>query len=101
MPPDPQAFDEIRLPFIYVPHGEPEPTEWLERHPDCIKMPATFVPRADGNRRTNLSFDTPPPGEHGPAEGLLASSDRPALWPSAGNAMPDAAPAATEAGYNR
>jgi hypothetical protein len=97
----PQAFDEIKLPFIYVPHGEPEPTEWLERHPDYIKMPATFVPRAHGASRTNVSFDTPPPGQHRSVDGLAASSDAGAPWPPAGGAVSDAMSAATNATYGR
>ena len=45
MPSDPHVFDELKLPFIFVPHGAPEPTEWLANHRDYIKLPATFVPR--------------------------------------------------------
>jgi hypothetical protein len=29
MPSDPHSFDEIKLPFIFVPHGSPGPTELL------------------------------------------------------------------------
>jgi hypothetical protein len=46
MPSDSHVFDEIKLPFIFVPHGLPEPTEWVQRHPDYIKLPATLEPRA-------------------------------------------------------
>jgi len=97
----PQAFDEIKLPFIYVPHGLPEPTEWIERHPDYIKMPATFVPRARGAPRTNLSFDMPPPGQRPPTDRLAASSDAGASWPPAGGAVSDSMSAATSASYGR
>jgi hypothetical protein len=97
----PQAFDEIKLPFIYVPHGEPEPTEWIERHPDYIKLAAEFRPRAGGARRTNLSFDTPPSGQHPSAEGPAAESDPGAPWPPTGGAASDVISAATGPSYGR
>jgi hypothetical protein len=34
MPSDPHVFDELKMPFIFVPRGAPEPTEWLASHPD-------------------------------------------------------------------
>jgi hypothetical protein len=74
MPSDPLSFDEIKLPFIFVPHGAPEPTEWLQRHPDYIKLPATFVPRARSDGR-------------GAADGLRAPSDPAAPWLPAGDAL--------------
>lgn len=37
--------DLIRIPFIFVPHGDPWPVEWLAEHPDAIRIPARFVPR--------------------------------------------------------
>jgi hypothetical protein len=95
MPSDPLVFDELKLPSIFVPHGEPEPTEWLERHPDHIKLPATFVPRADSDDRTSLSSASPPPGQRRAADGLAAPSDPAAPWPLAGNAMSDAMSAGT------
>ncbi len=42
----PQSFDEIKMAFVFVRHGDPEPVEFMQRYPDYIKMPATFVPRA-------------------------------------------------------
>jgi hypothetical protein len=65
-----QAFDEIKLPFIFVPHGLPEPPEWLERRPDYIKLPATFVPRARSGGRTNPSSPNSP-WQNAPVGGLL------------------------------
>ena len=36
---------DLTAPFIFVPTGDPEPTEWMAAHPDWIKIPATLVPR--------------------------------------------------------
>ncbi len=41
----PGTWDVARIPFCFVPHGAPEPTEWMTRHPGWFKIPATFVPR--------------------------------------------------------
>ena len=43
----PGAWNEVRIPFCFVPHGAPEPTEWMARHPNWFKIPATFVPRSE------------------------------------------------------
>ncbi|MBV8402536.1 MAG: hypothetical protein JOZ17_28025 [Acetobacteraceae bacterium] len=43
----PGAWNEVRIPFCFVPHGAPEPTEWMARHPGWFKIPATFVPRSE------------------------------------------------------
>jgi hypothetical protein len=34
---------EVAVPFVFVPHGEPPPTEWLSRHPRAFGIPATMV----------------------------------------------------------
>jgi hypothetical protein len=39
------GWDVVRIPFRFVPHGAPAPTEWMARHPGWFKIPATFVPR--------------------------------------------------------
>ena len=44
---DPDDPDMIRIPFIFVPHGHPPPTEWLRDHPDAFHVPAVFVPRGE------------------------------------------------------
>ncbi len=46
---DPDDPDTIRIPFIFVPHGHPPPTEWLRDHPEAFRIPASFVPRDDGD----------------------------------------------------
>jgi hypothetical protein len=45
---DPGATDVIVIPFIFVPHGAPPPTEWLRDHPDYVRLPAVFEAR-DGS----------------------------------------------------
>src|SRR5271167_5056518 len=96
MPSDPHVFDELKLPFIFVPHGAPEPFEWLENHPDWIKLPATFVPRARGSARQNLSTGNsslPRPGTIdglGPASG--PTPPRPVTRAAAPAATPRAVP---------
>ncbi len=88
MPSDPHVFDELKLPFIFVPHGEPEPTDWLRDHPDYIKLPATFVPRAQGDGRADRSSAGPPPDQRRTIDGLGAPPDPAAPRPPTGNTMP-------------
>jgi hypothetical protein len=90
MPSDSHSFDELKLSFIFVPHGSPEPTEWLERHPDWIKLPATFVPRGDGNRPTGSVAGVHPRAQVGSADGPAASSiPHTPVVPQADDAMLD------------
>ena len=51
MPSDPHSFDEIKLSFIFVPHGMLEPAELLSGHADWIKLPATLEPNSRGERQ--------------------------------------------------
>lgn len=44
------SFDALCIPFVWVPDGAPEPTEWLAQHPDAFWVPATLV-------RAALSID--------------------------------------------
>ncbi|HEX5327004.1 MAG TPA: hypothetical protein VFW75_10090 [Acetobacteraceae bacterium] len=37
------SFDTLYVPFVWVPDGAPEPTEWLAQHPDAFWVPATLV----------------------------------------------------------
>ncbi len=95
MPSDPHVFDELKVPFIFVPHGAPEPTEWLANHRDFIKLPATFVPRGRSGGQANLSSDGPPPIQHRTVDGLAAASGPTAPRRSNGSAMSDPMSAAT------
>jgi hypothetical protein len=95
MPSDPHVFDELKVPFIFVPHGAPEPTAWLANHRDFIKLPATFVPRGRGGDQANLSSDGPPLIQHRTVDGLAAASGPTAPRPSNGSAMSDPMSAAT------
>jgi len=95
MPSDPHVFDELKVPFIFVPHGAPEPTEWLANHRDFIKLPATFVPRGRSGGQANLSSDGPQPIQHRTVDGLAAASGPTAPRPSNGSAMSDPMSAAT------
>src|SRR5262245_14463505 len=53
----PAGADEIGIPMIFVPHGHPEPREWMARHPDWVKIPAVMVPR----RQPQPMADPAPP----------------------------------------
>ncbi len=37
--------DDLHIPFIFVKHGDPLPTDWMARHPGWVQFPATLVPR--------------------------------------------------------
>lgn len=37
------SFDTLYVPFVWVPDGAPQPTEWLAEHPDAFWVPATLV----------------------------------------------------------
>ncbi|HJS88205.1 MAG TPA: BPSL0067 family protein [Acetobacteraceae bacterium] len=50
--------DDLKIPFLFIPHGEPESPEAAEfkaRYPSWFSIPATFVPRIE------RSQDVPPP----------------------------------------
>ncbi len=51
--------DTIRIPFIFVPHGAPMPTEWLRDHPEAFRVPATMVWRQneDGEQTAAIAVD--------------------------------------------
>lgn len=42
--------DELQVPFIFVPHGDPAPIAWMAAHPGWVKFPARFVPHAAPGR---------------------------------------------------
>ena len=99
MPSDPRSSAELKLPFIFVPHGEPEPTEWLASHRDCIKLPATLQPDAHGDGGANPWSGSPPygspprgspsSGQRRATDGHAAPPDPAAPWPPTGSAMSD------------
>jgi len=37
----------FEVPFVFVKHGDPLPREWMARHPDWVKFPATLVVRRE------------------------------------------------------
>jgi hypothetical protein len=39
------SLHNLRTRFIFVPHGDPEPLEWMAAHPGWVKFPAVMVPR--------------------------------------------------------
>ncbi len=70
--------DDLKIPFLFVPHGEPESPEAAEfkaRHPGWFSIPATFVPHARPDRDDStvrplerLDASDPPSGEAGAVE---------------------------------
>ncbi len=56
--------DTLRVPFIFVKHGDPEPREWMARHPGWVKIPAVMIPRRSrhhpANGGPNPTFDAAP-----------------------------------------
>ena len=47
----PDAPNGLRIPFIFVPRGDPLPTQWIAEHPDWFTVPAVMVPRNPDNSR--------------------------------------------------
>jgi len=50
------SFDDLVLPFIFIPHGAPESPEvaaFKARYPSWFTIPATFVPRLAGDAQDN------------------------------------------------
>ncbi len=41
---------DLQTPFLFVPHGDPLPLDWMARHPGWVKFPATMVPRRPAAR---------------------------------------------------
>ncbi len=64
--------DTLRVPFIFVRHGDPEPLEWMAQHPDWVKIPTVMIPRRSRHHPANGGpyprFDTPPVKPAAPAE---------------------------------
>ncbi len=52
-----EAHGILRVPFVFVPHGDVPPADWLAEHPGWVKIPATFVPRTDDSAGGGLRFD--------------------------------------------
>ena len=44
----PEPSDELYVPFLFVPHGDPEPSDWMAAHPGWIRLPAVMMPRSTG-----------------------------------------------------
>jgi hypothetical protein len=48
----------LRVPFVFVPHGNPPPLEWMEEHPNYVTIPAIFVPHIPPE--PNMEFGSEP-----------------------------------------
>lgn len=58
--------EDLKIPFIFVPHGQPESPDvaaFKARYPDWISIPATFVPYGKDRRRENGAPPLPHAGE--------------------------------------
>jgi hypothetical protein len=95
MPSDPHSFYELKLPFIFVPHGAPEPTEWMIIHLDWIKLSATLEPDAQRDGRAKRSSGSLPPGQRRSLDRPAASPGPAAPSPSTADSTSSRAPAAT------
>ncbi len=59
-PREPGPYDLV-VPFVFVPHGAPEPTDWMADHPGWVKFPATMIVRGPAgatDRTTSLPAAT-------------------------------------------
>jgi len=87
---DPDDPNTLVLPFIFVPHADPWPTEWLREHPGAARIPATFVPRApaagESGTRMDVSLALPDPVDPAAAPAAAAPAGfavvgRGSAWP--------------------
>jgi hypothetical protein len=101
---EPDDPNTLVVPFIFVPQGDPLPLAWMREHPDWIRVPATFVPRApaagEDGPQWNVRVGTPDapawgnqaePSPTAPADAVAAGSDAQAVPGGAAWADPVAA----------
>ncbi len=82
------SSDVLVVPFIFVPHGDPTPTEWLAKRSDPIRVSATFVPRNPASDQTpRWSGFSSHPGF-----GAAPISESGESHPTAGSEAPEAPP---------
>ena len=48
---DRPGFNDLVTPFIFVPHGAPDPVAWKKANPGWVSFPATFIPHKKPGRR--------------------------------------------------
>ncbi len=48
---DRPGFNDLVTPFIFVPHGAPDPVAWKKANPGWVSFPATFIPHKQSGRR--------------------------------------------------
>jgi hypothetical protein len=86
MPDQPKSSDDLESPMIFVPHGAPEPLDWMRSHPGWVKFPATFRPRAQ-------SAENPSPSGSATGQAPLRPARRPfAAFPPGSRRPGEAAP---------
>ncbi len=93
---DKDGIDELRLPFVFVPHGAPDPVEFMRSCAEPLRIPAnfrpdpkSFVPHPNaylpiGTRTVDFPHGTPA------ALGLIAPGHRPHSRFPHGGRPPDA-----------
>ena len=55
----------LKVPFVFVPHGNPLPLEWMAAHPHHVTIPGVFIPHPPAEADMALE---PQPGAEGQAE---------------------------------
>lgn len=65
MPQDPFSSDDLKLRFIFVPHGETPSEQVMDGDTDWVKVPGHFEPRDGDNRAAGPSAQVSPDGRTG------------------------------------
>jgi hypothetical protein len=84
MPSDTHSFNELKVRFIFVPQGEPEPAEVTGGHADWIRLPATLDLDEQTNSTATQTTALLPAGRPIPTGRQAASPEDDAPEPPSG-----------------